>query len=65
MGFTVFEQGSRGVQTSCNEPRFPKNTSFKTIRAANASVDRTHKCMQYAGLAGLENMSVVTGYVAG
>ena len=42
-----------------------KITSFLTFLAeTNANADRTKRCTQYAGIAGLENISCVTNCVA-
>ena len=47
------------------EQKFHKNTCSDTVRAStSANTDRTQRCMQHAGFAGLENISSVKNYVA-
>ena len=65
MGFILVKQGSRGVQTSGYEQKFPRNASFVTVRAtSSANTDRTQKRMQKTGIAGLEDIPLVKSYVA-
>ena len=53
-----------GVHESGYEQKFPKNTSFNTVRATtSANTDRTHRCIPDGGIAGLENISLVTNFV--
>ena len=64
MGFILAEQGSRGVHKSAYGQNFPKNTSFNTVRATtSANSDLTHRCIQDGGIAGLENIHLVTKFV--
>ena len=45
----------RGFQPNGDEQQFPKNTRFHTVRATtSANTDRTQRCTQCAGIAGLE-----------
>ena len=64
IGFILAMQGSRGLQTSGDEPKC-QNIKFITVRVATSeSTDRTQRCIQYAGIAGLENMSLVKNALA-
>ena len=44
---------------------FPRTQKFNTVCAAtSANIHRTQRCIQHAGIAGLENISLVKNYVA-
>ena len=59
-GLHLNMQGSRKFQANGDEQEFPLHTSFSTDRAAtSANTDRAQRCIQYAGIAGLENISLI------
>ena len=59
-GLHLDMHGSRKFQASGDEQEFPQHTSFSfDLAVTSANTDRAQRCIQYAGNAGLENVSLI------